>query len=222
MESVDQVRLREHYAGMTEDEIGALAAQAYNLTEIGREALAAVIAEKGFKIQLREAPAPEEPRGAGDSKDQLDLKSICQVKSEADARRAKGILHANSIASCLGPDDIADLENFKGSFDGGVDVKVFSEDSSRAGWVLREYAPDLMKRDDDHILEDEEQLDYAVTCPKCQSEDIVLDETEAQPGHGKFPEKFRWTCAACGHQWQDEGILHIVNNKARGHSSSSD
>lgn len=222
MESVDQVRLKERYAGMTEDEIGALAAQAYNLTETGREALAAVIAEKGFKIQLRDAPAPEEPRGVEDSEDQLDLTSICQVKSEADARRAKGILHANSIASCLGPDDIADLENFKGSFDGGVDVKVFSEDRPRAVQVLNEYAPDLMKRDDDHIPEDEEELDYAVTCPKCQSEDIVLDETEAQPGHGKFPEKFRWTCAACGHQWQDEGILHIVNNQARGHSSSSD
>ena len=223
MESVGQevMLMKEHYAGMTEDEIGALAADAYHLTEIGREALAAVIAEKGFKIQLSEAPPPEEPRGVGDSEDELDLKSLCQVKSEADARRAKGILDAKFIASCLGPDDIADLENFKGSFDGGVDLKVFSEDRLRAVRALNEYAPDLMKWDDD-TPEDEEELDYAVTCPKCQSEDVVFDERDAQPEEEKFPDKFHWTCAACQHQWQDEGISHIVNNKARDHSSSSD
>jgi len=222
MESVDQeVRLaKEHYARMTEGEIGALAAEAYNLTKIGREALAAVIAEKGFKIQLSEALPPEEPRGVGDSEDELNLKIVCQVKSEADARRAKGILDANFIASCLGPDDIADLENFKGSFDGGVYLKVFSKDRLRAVRALNQYAPDLMKWDDD--IEDEEELDYAVTCPKCQSEDVVFDEADAQPEDEKVLDKFRWTCAACGHQWQDEGILHIVNNKARDHSSSSD
>src|SRR6266481_1570443 len=208
MESVDQeVRLaKEHYAGMIEGEIGALAAEAYNLTEIGREALAAVIAEKGFKIQLAEAPPPEEPKGVGDSEDELDLKIICQLKSEADAKRTKGILDAKFIASCLGPDDIADLENFKGSFAGGVYLKVFAEDRLRAVRLLNEYAPDLMKWDDDP--EDEDELDYADTCPKCQSEDIVFDEADAQPEDSKFLDKFRWTCAACGHQWQDEGVSH--------------
>src|SRR5579864_705043 len=110
MESVDQeFRLaKEHYAGMTEGEIGALAAEAYNLTKIAREALAAVIAKKGFKIQLSEAPPPEKPKGVGDSEDELDLTIICELKSEADAKRAKGILDEKGLASCLGPDDIAD------------------------------------------------------------------------------------------------------------------
>jgi hypothetical protein len=223
MESVDQeLRLaKEHYAGMMEGEIGALAAEAYNLTEIGREALAAVIAEKGFKIHLAEAPPPEEPKGVGDSEDELDLRIICQLKSEVDAQRAKGILDSSRIASCLGPDDIADLENFKGSFDGGVDLKVFSEDAGRASEVLNNYAPDLMKRDDD-VPEDDDKLDYAVTCPKCQSEDIILDEADTHTENVEILDKFRWTCAACGHQWQDEGVSHIVDNNARGQSSSSD
>lgn len=224
MESVDQeFRLaKEHYAGMTEGEIGTLAAEAYNLTEIGREALAAVIAEKRFKIQLAEAP-PEEPKGVGDCEDELDLDTVCQVKSEADAKRAKGILDANFIASCLGPDNIADLENFKGSFDCGIDLKVFSEDSRRAAAALDKYAPDLMKCDDD-VPENNDELDYAVTCPDCQSEDIILDQADAHPEdvEHRFGYKYRWTCAACGHQWQDNGFVHIVNNNARGHSSSSD
>lgn len=209
MESVDQeFRLaKEHYAGMTESEIGALAAEAYKLTEIGREALAAVIAEKGFKIRWLA---------------ELHLNTLCQVKSEADAKRAKGILDAKHIASCLGPDNIADLENFKGSFDGGIDLKVFCEDSRRAAEALDKYAPDLID-----LLPEDEIPDYAVTCPKCQSEDIILDEADAYPEVGKFPEvaipgRYRWTCVECGHQWQDNGFAHIVNNNARGHSSSSD
>lgn len=225
MESVDQQfsRAKEHYAGMTEDEIGALAADAYDLTDIGRQALAAVIAEKGFKIQLAVAPSPEEreePEGDGDCEDELDLATVCEVKSEADARRAKGILDANFIASCLGPDNIADLENFKGSFADGVDLKVFSEDSGRACTVLNEYAPDLMKEDD--VPEDEDEAGYAVTCPKCQSEDVELDDADAQPEDGKVLDKFHWTCAACGHRWQDEGIEHSVNKNALDQSSSSD
>jgi len=110
---------------------------------------------------------------------------------------------------------IADLENFKGSFAGGVYLKVFSADRRRAVRLLNKYAPDL-------IWEDEDELDYAVTCPKCQSADIVFDEAGAQPEDGEFLDKFHWTCAACGHQWQDEGVSHIVDSNARGHSSSSD
>jgi DNA-directed RNA polymerase subunit M/transcription elongation factor TFIIS len=142
------------------------------------------------------------------------------LKSEADARRAKSILDAKFIASCLGPDDIAGLENFKGSFAGGVDLKVFPEDRLPAVRLLNEYAPDLMEWDDES--EHEAELDYAVTCPKCQSEDIVLDEANAQPEDEKFLDNFRWTCTACGHQWQDEGISGIMDNNARGHSSSTD
>jgi len=224
MESVDQeFRLaKKHYAGMTEGEIGALAAEAYNLTEIAREALTAVIAEKGFKIQLAEAP-PEEPKGVGDCEDELDLNTVCQVKSEADAKRAKGILDAHFIPSCLGPDNIADLEDFKDSFDCGIDLKVFSEDFRRAAAALDKYAPDLMKWDDD-VPENDDELDYAVTCPKCQSEDIILNQVDAHPEDVKhrFGYKYHWTCAACGHQWQDNGFVHIVNNNARGHSSSSE
>src|SRR5215471_11508362 len=156
---VEQQRreLRETYRGMTEEELRRVAEDAFDLIPIARETLQSVIAEKGLNIQLAEAPPPEDPKGVGDSKDELDLAIICQLKSEADARRAKGILDAKFIASCLGPDNIADLENFKGSFAGGVDLKVFYVDVYRAGRALHQYAPDLMKRDDD-VPEDEDEL----------------------------------------------------------------
>lgn len=61
MESVDQQlrQAKEHYARMTEGELCSLAEDAYDLTEIGREALQAVITERGFTIRLKlEPPAP--------------------------------------------------------------------------------------------------------------------------------------------------------------------
>jgi hypothetical protein len=217
--------LRETYRQMTEEELCPVAEDAFDLTPIAREALQSVIAEKGLKIQLAEAPPREERKGVGDFEDELDLTMIWQVKSEADARLAKGVLDANHIASCLGPDNIADLENFKGSFDDWVDVKVLPEDALRARRLLSQCAPDRMIL----LPEDEDEVDYAVTCPKCQSQDIILEGTDAQPDYDSpyRPEsnsrwrKVRWTCAACGHQWQDEGISHIVNNSARGDSNSS-
>ena len=66
----------------------SVADDAFDLIPIARETLQSVIEEKGLNIQLAEAPHREEPTAAvGDSEDELDLKIICQLKSEADARR---------------------------------------------------------------------------------------------------------------------------------------
>jgi len=230
MESVDLEQqwreLRETYGRMTEEELRSVAEDAFDLTQVAREALQSVIAEKKLNVQLAEAPPPAEFKGVGNSKEEFDLSVVCEVKSEADAKRAKGILDAKFIASCLGPENIADLENFKGSFAGGVDVKVFPEDAIPARRAVNQDAPDLMRWDGDP--EDEDELDYAVTCPKCQSRDIILEETDVPLEYALRPEyncqwrKARWTCAACGHQWQDEGIAHIIDKNARDQSSSSD
>ena len=48
---------------MTEGELAAIAERAYDLTEIAREALQAVLAERGFTVRLKlEPPAPLGPR----------------------------------------------------------------------------------------------------------------------------------------------------------------
>jgi DNA-directed RNA polymerase subunit RPC12/RpoP len=65
MESVYQQfrRQKENYEHMTEGELCALAEKAYDLTEIAREALQAVIMEKGVDVRLKMdplAPLPSE------------------------------------------------------------------------------------------------------------------------------------------------------------------
>ncbi|MBZ5509123.1 MAG: hypothetical protein LAO78_26995 [Acidobacteriia bacterium] len=58
MESVDQQlrQLKEDYTRMTEGELAAIAERAYDLTEIAREALQAVITEKVIAVRLTLEP----------------------------------------------------------------------------------------------------------------------------------------------------------------------
>ncbi|HEY2914192.1 MAG TPA: hypothetical protein VGK21_12590 [Candidatus Angelobacter sp.] len=50
-------------------------------------------------------------------------------------------------------------------------------------------------------VDDEEDKDYAVLCPKCRSGEVVLEERDSSS-----TDPFHWHCDACGHQWSDEGI----------------
>jgi len=204
--------LKENYNQMSEDELCHVAEDAFDLVPIAREALQAVISERGLKIQLADAAVteePPEPDGVVETADEPydKLVSVCRLRSPADAERAKAILDYNFIASCLGPDDIVDLADFKGSLDGGVDLKVFANDHRRASQALDQDAPDLA---DPELPEDEDEREYAVTCPKCQSEEVVFEGADPQPQNGDSGGKLNWTCAECSHQWKDDGIAHPV------------
>jgi|SRR5882724_4333877 len=60
MESVDQQlrQQKENYEHMTKGELCALAEDAYDLTEIAREALQAVLSERGIAVRLKLEPPP--------------------------------------------------------------------------------------------------------------------------------------------------------------------
>src|ERR1700733_6612170 len=133
MESVDQqFRLaKEHYAGMTEGEIGALADVAYNLTEISREALAAVISERGMDLQLKTVPpAPSQVRGPCDTPDidDSELVSYGWAMDEEELKRLKAWLTRVGTACFIGPDNVLEPEDYKGSFADGVNVKIRNVD----------------------------------------------------------------------------------------------
>src|SRR5579859_166079 len=143
MESLDQQeqwhQLRDTYRRMTEEELGRVAEDAFDLVPTAREALQAVISERGLKIQLAAAPPAPEPLGGNgfidDPEDSEDpdyrLVYVRKVRSESEAKQLKALLDANFIASCLGPENIVDLEEFKASFDGGVELKVHALNSRR-------------------------------------------------------------------------------------------
>jgi DNA-directed RNA polymerase subunit M/transcription elongation factor TFIIS len=220
MKSLDQQEQWRHftdtYRQMTEEELGRVAEDAFDLVPTAREALQTVISERGLKTQLAAAPPlshpPESSDGKGfsdDSEDSEDpdYKLVCvrTVRTESEAKQLKALLDANFIASCLGSENIVDLEDFKGSFDGGVELKVHALNIRRALAALALLAPEEEEEDPD------EDAEYAVTCPKCDSQEVTLNNAAPETAIQSADAKFNWICDACGHEWTDEGIAQKLS-----------
>lgn len=97
MESLDQQfqQQKENYTRMTEDELRAIAEKAYDLTEIAREALQAVIMDKGVDLRLKMDPlAPLPPEDE-------DLVVFRWEMTIAQARRTMKALAVAGIPSFL-------------------------------------------------------------------------------------------------------------------------
>lgn len=209
MESVDQQlrQTKEHYARMTEGELCALAEDAYDLTEIGREALQAIITERGFTFRLKlEPPAPP----SAEPPDDEGLINFRWPENVDEAWRWMGTLSAAGIPSFIGPDNVMHLEEFRREFDGPVSLKIREGDQERAIAAVRA-AHARTNRDDDTKEDPEEEKDYAILCPKCRSAKVVLEGRDTDDLVKSPPrDKLQWICDACGHQWEDEGIVQEV------------
>jgi hypothetical protein len=208
MENVDQqlLQLKENYEHMTEDELCAVAENAYDLTDIGREALQAVITERGFTVRLKlepSAPAPGEP-----PEDDEGLINFQWPDNADHAWRWMKCLTAAAIPSFLGPDNVMHLEEFQGRFDGPVNLKIREVDRRRAlAAVARAW--ERAKRDG-YVEEPEENKDFAILCPKCRSAKVVLEGRDSKLAYPPPTARFQWSCNDCGHRWSDEGIEQEV------------
>ena len=209
MESVDQQfrQQKENYEHMTEGELCSLAEGAYDLTEIAREALQAVLSERGIAVRLKlEPPPPAEP--LEDDEGLINLPILGWPDNAQDARLTMGALSAAGILSFLGPDNVMHLEEFRGRFNGPVSLKVRYIDRDRA-FIALDRALDAAWRVhyDNEGKEPEEEKEYAILCPKCRSAQVVLEGRDSELAEPPPTAKFQWSCDACGHQWVDEGIL---------------
>ena len=206
MESVDQQfrQLKENYEHMTEGELYALAEKAYDLTEIAREALQAVISERDFTVQLKlEPPARPLAKPPEDDEGLINFKWLSDAEG---AWRVMGTLTAAGIPSYLGPDNVMHLEEYRGKFDGPVSLKIRDVDWDRAWDAWRGAAAGWVNNEED----DPEEKDYAILCPKCRSAKVVMEGRDSELREPPPTANFHWSCDACGHQWEDEGILQEV------------
>jgi DNA-directed RNA polymerase subunit M/transcription elongation factor TFIIS len=225
MESVDQqFRLaKEHYAGMTDGEIGALADDAYNLTEVGREALAAVISERGMGLQLKTGPpAPSQVRGPCDTPDIEDseLVSYGWAMDAEGLKRLKGWLTWVGTACFIGPDNVLEPEDHKGSFANGVNVKIRSVDRQHTLFTLQKIggpawpSPIVTLKNTAEEPDNEEEPDnnegqsVEIRCPQCNSVEVIFEGRDCKDSTNPPPTaKYNWSCCACGNLWQNDGVL---------------
>ena len=218
-ESVDQQfrQQKEKYEHMSQGELSVLAEDAYQLTDIAREALQAVLAERGIAVRFKlEPPPPAEP-----PEDDEGLINLGMHGWPADAEAAwltMGALSAAGIPSFLGPQNVMHLEEFRGKFNGLVSLKVREVDWNRANMALKKAADagwwdnaswwDNGKEKEEGL---DEEKDYAILCPKCRSPKVVMAGRDTEDLAESPPrDKFQWSCDACGHQWEDEGTLQEV------------
>jgi rubrerythrin len=180
MESLDQQfrQQKENYERMTEGELAAIAERAYDLTEIAREALQAVIMEKGVDIRIKMEPLALPPEDE-------DLVIFGWPRGAEAAGQSMKILAAAGIPSFL-------------------TLEVRPDDVNRAHAALERAYEEMAK--EENAKDDLEKTEYAILCPQCHSTKVILKGRTSTLEANPFGIKYKWICDACGHQWVDDGI----------------
>jgi DNA-directed RNA polymerase subunit M/transcription elongation factor TFIIS len=197
-------RLQELYAEMSEDELEMVAQDAYDLTDVAKQALQAEVSRRHLDIKLQlhsPASVEAEPQGypPGFNPADLDLIGFSHVDTMDRARQVKECLDAAGIPSYFGPELVDDLRLLHSPFEGEVEVKIRETDKQRAIAELRRCAPP--SQDDT-----EETPDFSGHCPKCHSTEIVFQGLDDPAGESESGSRYNWSCDACGYQWKDDGL----------------
>jgi hypothetical protein len=208
----ESLRLSERYRSLTDDELLAISDNTSDLTELAQQALAAEISRRKLKLPPKvSAPAlhPEPPCEA-DSDDPYagdpyaedrKLVQIATVWSLRDASQLQTLLEDAGIPFFMGDEKITRAEDVTSNFRDGVPVAVMQIGISSAQQALERYEPA-----DEPLTQDQSGgEDLAVHCPKCHSEDVIFERLGGSAG-AKDGQKFDWTCASCGYQWEDDGV----------------
>jgi len=191
-------RMQEVYSQMSEDELRCVADEAYELTDIARQALAMEIKARSLAIAPRlQRPTRPERLAMHTESEFLDreLYTVYIALSPTEAHAVIETLDRADIPWRFGEKNLDDVEAYAGSYEDGVPVRVLAQDWYDAKSILPPQ----------NLPEPPQYPEGAVTCPKCQSEDVVLESVE-ESSLRESSEKFRWHCEACGHAWQDDGV----------------
>jgi DNA-directed RNA polymerase subunit M/transcription elongation factor TFIIS len=210
MEALDPaaewLRLSERYRQMSDSELLVLAQHNSELTEAAQQILAQEISARRLKLQPEEPPAPPKPELPPDSSSSYDedrkLVEIRTVWSLSDALQLQTLLDRAGIPLFMGPEKATGVDAVTSNFVNGVSVKIMQIGVPWARQAMMNYVPANEPRP---ILE--EESDPSVRCPRCHSTEVVFERLITEPTSATDnSSRFEWTCDACGHQWEDEGL----------------
>jgi len=232
----EYLRISERYRQMSDEELLVLMPQSSELTPFAQQALASEARTRGLKVEIEEAPslAPQRLRppdsfakresqevrdGEGSDDESFDspeedayaedrkLVEICTVWSERDALQLQDLLDAAGIPFFMGEEKATGVDGVTSAFSKGVSVRIMQVGVPWARSAMQRYVP----LDDPTPKEEPREVeDLTVRCPRCQSEEVVFEDLESEPGTtvDGTAAKFKWTCDACGHHWEDDGIAN--------------
>jgi len=218
----ERQRLTEFYSGQMDGELEKLAGQAYDLTELAREALLAEISKRALSVDLvleRPVPPPK-PALPGDPPPETPpvevpqdgefefrrMVAIRQFRDLPEALLAKGSLDSAGIDCVLADDNMVRLDWFISNLIGGVKLLVQPEDAPEANAILNQPIP-----------EDLDVLGVGTyeqpRCPSCGSLDVTFQELNRPVSYltvwlnVPIPVYRRaWRCHSCQVEWEDDGV----------------
>jgi hypothetical protein len=202
------LRLSEHYRRLTDEELLTLARQPHSLTESARQVLRSEMSTRRLELPPSE-PLPEQrPAYVAPDPDSLcaeerDLVQVATVWSLRDALQLQALFDTAGIPFYIGERKATRVEAGTTNFAEGIPVGVMRIGYSWAREAMQRYEPA-----DEPPDFTEEMREIPVTCPMCHSADVIFERGTPEPRtREQYTAKFEWTCAACGHQWIDDGVV---------------
>ncbi len=216
-------RLVDFYAGQMDGELEKVASQAYELTDLAREALRVELVRRGLSAGLAETvpvvqnvvarkdlpgdPPPRMPprtEAALDGEGELrELVTIRKFRDLPEALLAKGSLESAGIEALLADDNVIRLDWFWSNLMGGIKLQVDQEDAEAANGILDQPIPEGF--DVAGVGEYQEPR-----CPRCQSLDVSFQELDEPVAYVSacfgvpIPWKRRaWRCHSCKAEWEE-------------------
>jgi hypothetical protein len=220
-------RLAEFYAGEMDGRLEKIAREAYELSDIAREALRAELARRGLPASLAENPPevpasphapgdplPDPPAPEGAAEGEFEFRhrlTIRRFRDLPEALLAKGSLDSCGIDCSLVDANVVRLDWLWSNLMGGVKLLVDAADAAAASEVLDQPIPEHF---DVYGIGEYEQP----RCPVCSSLDVNFRETAPAAYVSmfvSFPIPFHrraWRCHACYVEWEDDGVSETLGN----------
>jgi hypothetical protein len=218
-------RLTEFYAGQLDGELEKVAKEAYELSDLAREALRNELGKRGLEVKLVEqapvpparrrqppvrGPIPGDPSPGTPPEElpagELDMREMVTVRRFRDlpeALIAKGSLESAGIECVLVNENLVRLDWFWSNLMGGAMLQVDPDDVEAAEEILNQPIPEQL--DVSGVGEYEQPR-----CPRCGSLDISFQELEPSAYLSmalNVPIPFRrraWRCRSCKAEWEDD------------------
>jgi hypothetical protein len=216
-------RLVAFYAGQMDGELEKVATQAYELTDLAREALRVELTRRGLSAKLVEIepvvknvvaredlpgdpppPIPPRTEAAFDGEGELrELVTIRTFRDLPEALLAKGSLESAGIKALLADDNVIRLDWFWSNLMGGIKLQVDQEDAEAASRILDQPIPEGF--DVAGVGEYQQPR-----CPRCQSLDVSFQELDEPVAYVSayfgvpIPwKRCAWRCHSCKAEWEE-------------------
>jgi len=220
----ERQRLIAFYSGQMDGELEKVATQAYELTDLAREALKAELARRGLGVELVEnapviarkelpvmpgdPPPPKPPTEPPEPDGEFELRNLVTIRKFRDlpeALLAKGSLESAGIEAVLTDDNVVRLDWFWSNLMGGIKLNVDPENAEVANSILDQPIPEGF--DVAGVGEYQQPR-----CPKCQSFDVTFRELDRPVAYVSaylnvpIPlQRPAWRCHECRAEWEDDG-----------------